>query len=130
MVYVGRYHEFCENAFLDMLEHVGAPYRRWREQGVDLVISEAHYRYRRPAHLDDDLAVAVTAGVTAESTLTARFEVVRGIQLLATAWMQFATMRDGRRFPVPDELARVIGASALEPRAGQLDSSAPFRMVR
>jgi YbgC/YbaW family acyl-CoA thioester hydrolase len=126
MVYAGRYHEFCEDAFLDMLEHVGAPYRRWRQQGVDLVISEAHYRYHRPAHLDDDLSVAVTIEVTTEFTLTARFEVGNDSQLLATATIHYAAVRDGRRCPVPDELSRVIAAAALEPevvRPTESDSS-------
>ncbi len=114
MVYAGRYHEFCEDAFLDMLEHAGAPYERWRDQGVDLVISEAHYHYRRPAHLDDDLSVAVRAEVTAESALAAAFEVKRGGDLLVTALIHYVAVRDGRRCPVPDALVELLGVNGQQ----------------
>lgn len=114
MVYAGRYHEFCEDAFLGMLEQLGIPYRRWREQGVDLVISEAHYCYRRPAHLDDDLYVAVAAEVTTESTVAARFEVGRDGELLATALIRYVAVRESRRCQVPDELARSFVGAVTE----------------
>ena len=114
MVYAGRYHEFCEDAFLDLLEQLGVPYQRWRDQGVDLVISEAHYRYQRPAHLDDHLSVAVRAEVETESTVVASLGVGRGSEQLVTALIRFVAVRGGRRCPVPQELAGPIATAFPE----------------
>jgi YbgC/YbaW family acyl-CoA thioester hydrolase len=108
MVYAGRYHEFCEDAFLGWLEHVGLSYARLRALDVDLVISDARYSYRRPARLDDELLIAVTAETTAESALAARFEIRRGDDLLATAVIGYVAVRGGRRCPVPDGLRTLI----------------------
>jgi YbgC/YbaW family acyl-CoA thioester hydrolase len=113
MVYAGRYHEFCEDAFLGWLEHLGLPYAGLRALDVDLVISQARYSYRRPARLDDELLIAVTGETTAESALTAEFEIRRGGDLLATASIGYVAVRGGRRCPVPDQLRRLI-----PPRAG------------
>jgi acyl-CoA thioester hydrolase len=120
MVYAGRYHEFCEDAFLDWLGHSGLPYAGLRAlpAGVDLVISEARYSYRRPARLDDELLVAVTAERTSESALTARFEIRRGDDLLATALITYVAVRGGRRSPLPPELRDMVPAAAPDP--GQL----------
>jgi YbgC/YbaW family acyl-CoA thioester hydrolase len=108
MVYAGRYHEFCEDAFLGWLEHAGVSYAGLRAMDVDLVISEARYSYRRPARLDDALLIAVTGETTAESALTAQFEIRRGDDLLATASISYVAVHDGRRCPVPDGLRRLI----------------------
>ena len=112
MVYAGRYHEFCEDAFLGWLEHLGLPYAGLRALDVDLVISDARYSYRRPGRLDDELLIAVTGETTAQSALTAQFEIRRGGDLLATASIGYVAVRDGRRSPVPDQLRRLIPAPA------------------
>lgn len=90
----------------------GLPYARLRALGVDLVISEARYSYRRPARLGDELLVAVAAEATSESALTSQFEIRRGDDLLATAFITYAAVRGGRRCPVPDALRRLILAPA------------------
>jgi acyl-CoA thioesterase FadM len=48
VVHAGRYHEFCEDAFVGWLEHVGMSYQALRADGVDLVISESRYSYAGP----------------------------------------------------------------------------------
>src|SRR5436190_5014344 len=60
MVRAARYHDFYEDAFLGWLEALGLPYRELRANGVDLVITESRYSYRRPATLDDHLQIGVT----------------------------------------------------------------------
>ena len=108
MVYAGRYHEFCEDAFLSWLEDAGLSYASLRALCVDLVISESRYSFRRPARLDDDLLIAVTGEMTTESSLTARFQLRRGNEQLATASITYVAVRDGRRCPVPDRLRNLI----------------------
>jgi acyl-CoA thioester hydrolase len=122
MVYAGRYHEFCEDAFLGWLEDAGLSYPSLRALSVDLVISESRYSFRRPARLDDDLRIAVTGEMTTESTLAARFELRRGDELLATASITYVAVRDGRRCPVPDQLRNLIPQAAPDGNA-LLDAS-------
>lgn len=126
MVYAGRYHEFCEDAFLGWLEHVGLPYAglRARSPGVDLVVSGAQYSYRRPARLDDELLISVTGETTSQSALAARFEIWRGDELVATASISYVAVHDGRRCPVPDELWRLIPQRTPADAPAQPDASA------
>lgn len=108
MVYAGRYHEFCEDAFIGWLEHLDVPYASLRALDVDLVISEARYSYRRPARLDDELLIAITGEMAGESTLTAHFAVRRGDNLLATAVISYVAVHDGHRCQLPETLRHLI----------------------
>jgi acyl-CoA thioester hydrolase len=104
MVYAGRYHEFCEDAFICWLENLNVSYASLRAQDVDLVISESQYSFRRPARLDDELLIAVTGEITSESTLAAHFTVRRGGEPLATAVISYVAVRDGHRCQLPNGL--------------------------
>jgi YbgC/YbaW family acyl-CoA thioester hydrolase len=112
MVHAGRYHEFCEDAFIGWLEHLDLSYASLRALGVDLVISESRYSYRRPARLDDNLLIAVSGEVTNESTLTARFAVRRVDHLLASAVISYVAVHDGHRCQLPEALWRLIPPAA------------------
>jgi YbgC/YbaW family acyl-CoA thioester hydrolase len=112
MVYAGRYHEFCEDAFIGWLEHLDVSYASLRALDVDLVISESRYSYRRAARLDDELLIAVTGEMATESTLTARFSVRRGGDLLATAVISYVAVHDGHRCQLPEPLRRLIPRAA------------------
>jgi acyl-CoA thioester hydrolase len=117
MVYAGRYHEFCEDAFIGWLEHLEVSYASLRALDVDLVISESRYSYRRPARLDDELLIAVTGEMTTGSTLTAHFAIRRGAELLATAVISYVAMRDGHRGQLPDALRSLIPRAAPDAEA-------------
>lgn len=123
MVYAGRYHEFCEDAFISWLENLNVSYGSLRAQDVDLVISESHYSYRRPARLDDELLIAVTGEMTTESTLTAHFAIRRGGELLATAVISYVAVHDGHRCQLPNGLRDQIPRAA--PDAEHADPPGP-----
>jgi YbgC/YbaW family acyl-CoA thioester hydrolase len=106
MVHAARYHDFCEDAFLGWLEQIGTPYPTLRADGADLVIYESRYCYRRPARLDDRLRVAVTGDLASESTLTARSEVRRDEDVLATAEITYVAVHGGHRCALPAVLQR------------------------
>jgi acyl-CoA thioester hydrolase len=114
MVYAGRYHEFCEDAFICWLENLNLSYASLRAQGVDLVISESQYSYRRPARLDDELLIAVAGEMTTESTLTAHFTFRRGAELLAAAVISYVAVHDGHRCQLPHGLRDQIPQAAPE----------------
>jgi YbgC/YbaW family acyl-CoA thioester hydrolase len=106
MVHAARYHDFYEDAFLGWLEHIGAPYSTLRASGVDLVISESRYSYRRPARMDDLLRVVVTGEAVTAFTLTASFEVIRDQDVLATAEITYAAVHGDHRGTLPAILSR------------------------
>lgn len=114
MVYAGRYHEFCEDAFIGWLENLNVPYASLRALGVDLVISESRYSYRKPARLDDELLIGVSGHATAESALTAHFAFRRGTALLATAEITYVAVHDGHRCPLPGALRDQLPQKALD----------------
>lgn len=114
MVHAGRYHEFCEDAFIGWLEHVKVSYASLRALDVDLVISESRYSYHRPARLDDELLVAVTGEMTTESTLTAHFAIRRGTELLATAVISYVAVHNGHRSQLPDALRSLVPWAAAD----------------
>ena len=106
MVHAARYHDFCEDAFLGWLEHIGTPYPTLRADGIDLVISESRYAYLQPARLDDHLLVAVTGDAVTESTFTAHFEVRRDRDVVAAADITYVAARSGHRCALPASLQR------------------------
>ena len=113
MVYAARYHEFCEDAFLDWLEVIGLPYPSLRSSGVDFVITEARYAYRRPARLDDRLRISVAAETVAESSLTAHFEVRRDQHVLVTADVTYVAVLEGHRCALPGPLQHLEPTTTL-----------------
>jgi YbgC/YbaW family acyl-CoA thioester hydrolase len=121
MVHAARYHDFYEDAFLGWLEHIGTPYSTLRASGVDLVISESRYSYRRPARLDDRLRIAVTGEAVTAFTLTARFEVSRDQDVLATAEITYAAVHGDHRGTLPAILSRRT-APPPAPAAALLDA--------
>jgi len=116
MVHAARYHDFCEDAFLGWLEHIGTPYPTLRAGSVELVISESRYSYLRPARLDDRLRVAVAGDVATESTLTARFEVRRDQEVLATADITYVAVHGGCRCALPAILQRRAAPRPMTPK--------------
>jgi YbgC/YbaW family acyl-CoA thioester hydrolase len=120
MVHAARYYDFYEDAFLGWLDHIGTPYSTLRASGVDLVISESRYSYRRPARLDDRLRIAVTGEAVTAFTLTARFEVSRDQDVLATAEITYAAVHGDQRGTLPAILSR--RSSPLAPATSLLDA--------
>lgn len=104
MVHAARYHDFCEDALLGWLEHVGISYSALRTDRVDLVISESHFSYWRPAMLEDRLRITVAGQAITDSTLRAAFDVRREPDTLATAEITYVSVRNGRRCALPGVL--------------------------
>ena len=118
MVHAACYHDFCEDALLGWLEYIGVPYATLRAAGVDLVISESRFCYRRPARLDDHLHIAVTGERVTECALRAHFDIRCGQSTVATAAIKYVAVFDGRRCALPAVLPR--GAAQSPPTAEAL----------
>ena len=59
VVHHGVYPIWFEVARTQLSRATGMPYREWERRGVYLMVGELSCRYRRPAHYDDEIVVAV-----------------------------------------------------------------------
>ncbi len=57
-------------------------YRAMADRGVEFVVAEAGLRYHRPAHFDDELALETAITRLGTTSLTTRYRVRRGGELI------------------------------------------------
>jgi len=107
VVYHANYLRFLERARTEWLRargHVQSEIAR--QQGVLFALTELNIRYRRPAHLDDLLAISCEPSIDGAATLAFRQRIHRdgaGGELLAEATVRVACVSAGtfrpRRLP-------------------------------
>jgi len=86
IVYHASYLRFMERARTEWLRSRGLePTRLEREDGVVFVVSRIDVRYRRPARLDDALAVEADVSQVGRASFHMSQRVLRGGDLLCTA---------------------------------------------
>ena len=93
----------------------GLPYREVEEDGVRLVVIEAHAEFKRPARYDDLVVVRTTVGEVSKATLTFRYEVrlQSDDTLLASGYtVHAATDLAGRVQRVPERVRTVLLGAA------------------
>jgi acyl-CoA thioester hydrolase len=114
VVYYANYLRFMERARTEWLGALGFPLADFeREHGVVFVVRRVEIDYRRPARLQDDLAVTVIPEAMGGSRLVARQQVLRGEEVLTDARVQLvcvatATWRPAR---IPAALAQRLEAA-------------------
>jgi acyl-CoA thioester hydrolase len=93
----------------------GLPYREVEEDGVRLVVVEAHAEFKRPARYDDPVVVRTTVGEVTKATLTFRYEVrlqSDGSLLVRGYTVHAATDLDGRVQRMPDRVRTALVSTA------------------
>ena len=79
------------------------------EQGVAFAVRTCNIEYLKPARLHEDLTVTTAITALKGASLTARQDVWRGEELLATAEIRLACIdREGRPRRVPAPIAAVF----------------------
>jgi len=94
----------------------GLPYREVEEDGVRLVVIEAHAEFKRPARYDDLVVVRTTVGEVSKATLTFRYEVrlQSDDTLLVSGYtVHAATDLAGRVQRMPERVRTVLMGAAL-----------------
>jgi acyl-CoA thioester hydrolase len=110
-VFNGNYLTWFDVAHTEMLRAAFGPYDRIVESGVEFVVAEASLRYRAPARFDDELEVHVSLDPPTNSSLTSRFEVLRGDDLLTEGILRHVCV-DAQTFakaPWPAQLRDSFG---------------------
>ena len=111
IVFYANYLKFFERARSEWLRSLGFEQERLRsESGVAFVVTETSVRYRRPARLDDVIAVTVEVRHRGQASLEVAQEAWRADELLAAGTIRIGCVDLGtvrpRRFPNDMLLAR------------------------
>ena len=104
IVFYANYLKFFERARSEWLRSLGFEQERLRaESGVAFVVTETSVRYRRPARLDDVIAVTVEIRHRGQASLEVAQEAWRADELLAAGTICIGCVDLGtfrpRRFP-------------------------------
>jgi len=68
IVHHSRYLPYLEEARVEYLRHLGHPYDKLREEGVDYAVLEAFVQYRQPLRFDDVVQVHLVMGAATRAT--------------------------------------------------------------
>jgi acyl-CoA thioester hydrolase len=107
VVHHAVYPVWFEAARSELARAVGLPYSDWERQGVWLMLSDLHCRYRRPARYDEDVTVWVHVAEVASRRVTFAYRVTGPDgQVLAEGETRHLTVSSGTARPtvLPDEL--------------------------
>lgn len=111
VVHHSVYVVYFEEARLAYLREAGLPYRDLEERGILLPVVELRVRYRRPARLEDLLAIHVRVEDLHRHAFTLSYRIFREETLLVEGWTKLAAMnREGRLIRLPDDLLAALSA--------------------
>jgi acyl-CoA thioester hydrolase len=79
---------------------LGMSYRELVASGVDLVVAESGVRYLAPARFEDELEIGVQLEPPTNSSLTSRFAIRRGGELITRGFLRHVCVS-------PDELQKI-----------------------
>lgn len=85
IVHHANYLTWLEQGRVELLRSMGHSYRELEEQGILLVVAEAHLRYFLPARFDDVIRLVTTAVRAKGARIEHRYQLFRGAELLAEA---------------------------------------------
>jgi acyl-CoA thioester hydrolase len=83
-VHHANYITYFEMGRTELLRAVGRSYKEVEDEGFYLVIAEVSCRYLAPAYSDDLLTLRTMVIKSRGATVEHRYEVYRGLELLAT----------------------------------------------
>ena len=115
IVHNARYLVYFEVARTDTFRALGANYRDIMASGTHLAVVESGVRYLQPARYDDELAVETRCTEVGGATVTLRFAVRRGEDLLATGFTRLGAVDTVNRVKrLPSDI-RARFEAAVEP---------------
>ena len=110
IVYHANYLRFMERGRTNYLRLIGADHRALFEQaekeapGFSFVVRHMSIDFRKPAFMDDVLAIVTTPEEVKGASVTLNQKVMRGVDLLVEAHVQVAFVSGGRAKPIPKPL--------------------------
>jgi acyl-CoA thioester hydrolase len=123
VVFNSHYFAYFDVALTEAFRQAGFPYGELIAGGTDLMVAEAHARYRAPARFDDEIELEWWITRLGNTAMSTRIDVKRDGETLVEGEMRhvFVDLAEGGKRAIPDEVRR-----ALEPyvEAAEADSGA------
>ena len=115
VIHHAAYVPYLEEARAALLEWLGHPYERVREEdAVDFGVLELYVHYRAPLRFGETVEVgAAVGGVTRATFQVAYALAVDGATRSTAVTVHGALDRKGRAARLPEWLAEVVGAAAV-----------------
>jgi acyl-CoA thioester hydrolase len=115
VVYYANYLRFFEAARAEYWRAQGRSYKDVEALGCALPVVEAQCRYRRPAHYEDLLAIAIEVTELRAASLRFSYVVRRADVVLAEGFTRHAVIGpNGKPRSLPDELRALLPVRSLE----------------
>lgn len=114
IVYYANFLKFFERCRTEWLRALGVEQTRLAQQsGLQFVVAQIAVDYRKPARLDDEIAVTARIGEQARSYLVFEQRALRGAELLAQAKVKIACVDTRRLLParLPADLTAALNAA-------------------
>lgn len=115
VVHHSHYFAWFEAARIQLLDHIGLPYRDLEAQGRLIPVLEAQANYQRPAHFDDRLKIELRLLEPPRARFRFDYIVTRESEVLTTGYTVHAFMdRAGKALRPPEDFLRCIAIHAAE----------------
>src|SRR5215471_8477780 len=120
VVYHASYLRFMERGRTNYLRLIGADHRALFEQaekeapGFAFVVRHMSIDFKKPARMDDVLAIVTTPEEVKGASVTLNQKAMRGEDLLVEAHVQVAFISGGRARPIPKPLRIAMDSDRLQ----------------
>lgn len=114
VVYYGKYLGFFELGRAELMREAGGPYARLRAEGLELPVTEAYLRYRRPARYYEPVLVQTSVAWLRKASMRFDYELLRregpeaGQELVSGHIMHGCVDQTGRVRPLPAWVGQVL----------------------
>lgn len=122
VVYYARYLDIFELGRAELMREAGGPYARLRAEGLELPVTEAALRYRRPARYDDPVVVQTTVAWLRKASMRFDYKLLledspgAPAELVLGHTIHGCVDRSGKVRPLPAWVGQVL-APYLPPAA-------------
>jgi acyl-CoA thioester hydrolase len=116
VVFNAHYLAYCDLALTELWRAAVGSYQAMVERGVDIVVAEAHLRFRSPARFDDELTLEIAMGELGTTNLPSRHRILRGEELLVEVAMRHVMVDTATltKTPIPDWLRDALARYSVE----------------
>ena len=104
VVFNAHYLAYFDIALTELWRAALGSYAAMVDSGVDVVVADAHLRFRAAARFDDELELQIAVEHLGTTSMRSRHEVRRAGEVLVEGTMVhvFVTTGDGTKTPIPD----------------------------
>lgn len=105
-----HYLNYFDTSMTELWRAAYGSYQAMLDRGVDMVLAEAHLRFLRPAHFDDELELGVTVTHLGQTSFRTRHIASRAGEPVAEAELRHVLVErlTGAKTPLPDWLRQGI----------------------